>query len=327
MPEHYNKPVDMDIEPVIIRGRSSFRLAVILTAPGCIYARTTGGCRFCGFAAMTTKGIPVTRENYEKQLECIIEVLKKDPRKIEEVDIYNSGSFLAEEEVPDVSRRQIFQKLSRLEEVKKILVEARPEHVTGKKLQPLVDQVPGKKVEIGIGLESADDEIRTNIINKGIPIDVFEKAAKIIRDAGAALLVYVLVKPAGITEKEAFRDAVATAHYLKKLSLKLGKGETPFNIKIAYQPAFVARDTPLEKEYQAGRYEVLNLWTVVELVRETAGLLPVQVALWDEGLSDGRVPRGCSKCDAQLRKTLEHFNGHGDVSILENLHCSCRGKQ
>ena len=45
---------------------------VILTAPGCAYARTSGGCTNCGFPQTFGTGKPVSTEDYLAQVEAAL---------------------------------------------------------------------------------------------------------------------------------------------------------------------------------------------------------------------------------------------------------------
>lgn len=323
----HDRPLAIELAPIGERGRQGFRLAVVLAAPGCGYARRTGGCRFCGFAELSTRGAAVSPEEYLAQADVIAEAVRTAGEKVVEVDLYSSGSFLADEEVPAAARLGIVQRLATLPGLATLLVESRPEHVTAARLRPLVEAAAGRTLLVGIGLESADQRVREQLMRKGFSLAAFERAAELVWEAGASLLVYALVKPAGLDEAEAAADAVATACYLAGLRRRSGNpdGAAPPGLRLAYQPAFVARGTALEQEYLAGRYTLLSLWTVVEVVRAAAALLPVQVALWDEGLAAGRVAAGCPACDAMLRRALAAFNASGDVALLQGLACPARG--
>ena len=325
MPVDATHPVSFELLPAVVGGRASTRLAVVLRAPGCRYARATGGCRFCGFLALSTHGAPVTTGDYAQQIERVLEAARASARAVEQVDLYNSGSFLADEEVPVEARALMLERIRSLPAVQKILIEARPEDVTADRLRPLVARAGDARLEVGIGLESADDRVRSDLMQKGFSLAAFERAAGVIRDCGAALLAYVFLKPPGLDEAAARDDAMATARYLSSLSARLRDGAHPaFRVTFALQPAFVARGSALEAEWAAGRYQLLNLWTVLEVVLCAARLLPVQVGLWDEGLAQGRVPSGCDRCSGRLRDALRRFNESADLSLLENLpRCAC----
>jgi archaeosine synthase beta-subunit len=319
------RPVSLELVPAVVAGKPSTRLAVVLRAPGCRYARATGGCRFCGFLALSTRGAKVTAADYRAQIEAVLEAALAAKPPVEQIDLYNSGSFLADQEVPAEARTLMLSSLTTLPAVQKILIEARPEDVSRDKLRPLVALLSEVRLEVGIGLESADDRVRAELMRKGFSRAVFERAAGEIRDGGASLLAYVFLKPAGLGEAEARDDAVATAHYLAALRSRLRDSAHPdFALTYALQPAFVARESALEAEWTAGRYQLLNLWTVLDVAVVAGRLLPVQIGLWDEDLAGGRVPCGCAHCSPVVRDALRRFNETADLSVLTGLpRCAC----
>ncbi len=317
------KPLAVQRGQAIVDGRPAVRASAILASPGCSWARATGGCTFCGFLELSTRGEAVSVEDYERQAEAIVEAV--GAQGAGEVDLYNSGSFLADDEIPAQARLAILSRVAAIPGLRRILIEARPGDVTVEKLAPLVAQVPHATLEVGIGLETADDSLRERALKKGFSLAAFESAAGIVHQSGAALLAYVLVKAPGLSEEQALRDAAATLAALAALRDRLSVSGRPLAVRAALEPAFVARGTALEQEHLAGRYALLSLWTVRELVLATHELLPLQVALWDEGLAEGRVASGCAECTPRLREAFERFNAEGGVAALERLEpCACK---
>ncbi len=321
-----NRPVSMEIEPVSIGGKPSARMAVVLAAPGCVYARRTGGCRFCGFQQLSTQGRIVSAVEFERQADTIINTVRRSKLRVEEIDLYNSGSFLADEEIPPKARMMFIGRLSQLPGIRKILIEARPEHVTEEKLRPLVQLAGGHIIEVGMGLESASDAVRIELLRKGFSREDFERAAGCVAACGASLLAYVLAGAPGLSPCETAEDCVETARFLKDLALDLKQkgGYTQFDIKMALQPVFIGAGSALEREHRSGSYRLISLWTVVYIVLKSAPLIPIHVALWDEGLAGGRVPEGCETCTDVIRSALREFNATGNAAVLRKLRCSCR---
>ncbi len=320
---HRAKPKAIQLGETVLDGKPAVQASAILTAPGCSWARATGGCTFCGFLELSTRGEAVSVEEYERQAEAVVEAV--GARGAGEVDLYHSGSFLADDEIPAEARSAILARVAAIPGLRRILIEARPADVTREKLAPLVALLPHATLEVGIGLETADDSLRERALKKGFSLEAFERAASALHELGAALLAYVLVKPPDLSEEQAFQDAAGTIATLAALRARLSAPGRPLAARAALQPAFVARGTRLEQEYLAGRYEVPSLWTARDVVLATHHLLPLQVALWDEGLADGRVAKGCSACTPRLREALDGFNATGEVAALESVACSgCR---
>ncbi|HEY3450441.1 MAG TPA: hypothetical protein VGK67_29065 [Myxococcales bacterium] len=310
------RPAFVERVPVWLAGRPSQRLIVILRASGCAWARKPGGgCTNCGFDRLTTHGEPVTSDDLVAQFEAALAQAGLDG--VGEVDLYNSGSFFADPEIPPDARARILERLGREGGVSRVLVESRPEFVRAADLAAARAALGPRQLEVGIGLESCDDRVRDVLIHKGFGLSEFEKAVAALGAHGVRLLVYVLVKPLGLSEREAIEDVIATARYVFSLAHRLGVAA-----RIALEPVFVAPGTKLEKEFLEGRYQPPSLWSVVEIVRRVHPLGELLVGLSDEGLEPRRLPSGCEACSADLRASLAEYNRTRDPKALDAAHCA-----
>lgn len=316
------KPAWIERVPARVSGKPATRLIFIFRAPGCAYARRPGGgCTMCGFGSMTFGTEPWTSADLIAQAESVFGA----PGALDgigEVDLYNSGSFFADGEMPPDVRTHVLGLLGKTS-VARILVESRPEFITPERIADSRRLLPNAILEVGIGLESSSDTIRERFINKGFGLPEFERAAGVLASAGAGLLVNVLLKPIGIHDDEAaVADAVNTGRYIfgfaKRLSLPA---------RVALQPTFIAPGTSLERDYVAGRYQAVSLWAVVETVIALSALGETVVGLSDEGLEPKRVPGGCGRCDESIKSALRAFNRTGNPALLERLTCPCHPRR
>ncbi|MBF0502336.1 MAG: hypothetical protein HQM09_19505 [Candidatus Riflebacteria bacterium] len=237
---------------------------------------------------------------------------------IGEVDLYNSGSFFADEEMPPEVRTHVFKCLGSFP-LSRVLVESRPEFITSERVEEARRLLGNIPLEVGIGLESADDDIRERFIRKGFDRSAFESASAVLSETGAGMVVNILLKPLGLEESAAVDDAVSTGRYVFELAGRLG-----LSTRVALQPVFVAPGTPLETEFLAGRYLPPNLWSVVEVVRRLHCMGETVVGLSEEGLEPKRSPAGCGKCDGIIRQALRDYNRTKNINIFDSLNCSCR---
>ena len=103
------------------------------------------------------------------------------------------------------------------------MVESRPEYVNEDVLRDCCTLIPGKILEVAIGLESANDDIRIRKINKGFVRKDFEKAMKVINqlksDFDVRVKAYLLFKPILTSEKDAIDDAVKSAQYAERVGV------------------------------------------------------------------------------------------------------------
>jgi archaeosine synthase beta-subunit len=311
-------PKKVEWIPAQVEGRPGFRLMVILTAPGCAYARASGGCTNCGFTRTFGTGKPVSAEDYRLQVEVALGRIPPGNRAPVEVDFYNSGSYFNPEEVPEPAQSAMLAMAAARPEVGSLLVETRPEYVTVARLQAALAACRGKPLEVGIGLESANPEILSRRIHKGYTWEQFAAAARSLAGAGARLLVYVLLKPINTGEREAIEDSVETARKIFALGREL-KCPT----RVALEPCFVAPQTPLYHAFEQGRYRPAWLWSVAEVVWRIAPLGRVLVGLSDEGMNPFQMPHNCEHCSERFRHALAVFNQTQDPAGLRTLSCDC----
>ena len=311
-------PKKVEWIPAQVEGRPGFRLMVILTAPGCAYARTAGGCTNCGFPQTFGTGKPVSAEDYHAQAEAALARIPGGIQAPVEVDLYNSGSYFNPEEVPEPAQAAMLALAAARADVTSLLVESRPEYVSAATLRRALDACRGKPLEVGIGLESANPEILSRRIHKGYTWEQFAAAARLLAGAGVRLLVYVLLKPISTGEREAIEDSVETARKLFALGHEL-KCPT----RVALEPCFVAPQTPLYHAFEQGRYRPPWLWSVAEVLSRIAPLGRVLVGLSDEGTNPLQTPHNCGHCTSRFRHALAAFNQTQDLAALRALSCEC----
>lgn len=316
MIKNRKKPVSVEIAPVFYAGKKGKRLMVTLYAQGCGY----GKCNFCAFKELTTKGDPLKEVELIEQFTSAISGQNFDKKNIIKLDIYNSGSFLNPSEIPLKAQTEILQRASLIKDLECVMIESRPEHIIANpdRLLNFKEILGEKELEVAVGLETSDDFIRNVIMNKGFKLSDFRDAAEIISDCACNLLVYVFLKPPFLDEKNAIEDSIKTIIYLSELAMDL-----ELSLKIALQPAFVGINTPLEELFLKGLYKPPTLWNVIEILYFCSDLVDIQVALNDEGLSNGRFASTCPKCNKAVRLAVEKFNQDGSLNHFNNLLCNC----
>lgn len=304
--------------PTCLNGRPTTRLVVIFRASGCAWARKPGGgCAMCGFQAMTTAGKPVEPADLIAQFESVV----AQPGAFDgvgEVHLYNSGSFFADQEFPPEVREHVLGRLGRAE-VQRVLVESRPEYLRAQQLVTARAALGTVELEVGMGLESADDRIREVLICKGFGRSEFERAVGTLGESASRLLIYLLIKPPGLTEEQALQDAVASARYAFDVARSDG-----VPARVAFQPVFVAPGTALGREYLAGRYRPPSLWTVIDVLRQTHPLGEVSVGLSEEGLGAHAIPAACALCTPRLKAALTEYNRTRALPALDQIPCDCQ---
>ncbi len=312
------KPAYCRISPVNIEGKGANRLMIVLKTRGCEYARKTGGCTVCGFLNHADQRI--TGKEIIGQLDFVIGTF--DLSEVEEIDILTLGSFLNDSEVDRGTRLEIMERLSKIVHVLRISIESRAEYVTVEKIKELKQALGGNKIlEFGIGLESANDYLRNAIIKKGLSRKSFENTIAKVKEAEANLLTYLLIKPPHVSEKDAITDAVQSAAYVFATA-----GKNGVSARVAFEPVFICENTHLENLYRQAQYRLLNLWSVVEVIKNAHDYGCIFIGLSDENLSMERMPHSCPSCGKKIVNAIERFNKSQDISEILDLDCQCKSQ-
>jgi len=290
-------------EPELLNAERVECLVVILRTRGCGWA-VNDGCTMCGYKNDTLAG--VGGEDILKQW------AKASGRRKEErmLKVFTSGSFLDPDEVPPDVQRAIVGDASAWAE--RVIIESRPEYTSA---EWLAEMAGVTKLQVAIGLETASDLIRQRCVNKGFTWEDYKSAAERVKEAGASVKTYLLLKPPFLTEKEAIEDAVASIGAAGELS------ET-----ISLNPVNVQRGTLAERLWRAGEYRPPWLWSVMEVLERGSRLTDARLVCDPTGGGKGRGAHNCGKCDKLVLDALKAFSISGDASALGGPDCGCRGE-
>jgi len=224
------------------------------------------------------------------------------------VKIFTSGSFLDTREISREERRKIFEVLPDVE----ITVETRPEFVTESALEDL----KGKKVEIAIGLESANDEVLKRCVNKGSSVSNFLKASRRIKEADLKVKAYLLLKPPFLSEREALDDLKHSIDFCSEHA-----------DVISINPVNVQKGTLVEKLWFEGRYRAPWLWSLTDaLIYSQKYLEKAIVTSMPSGGGSRRGVHNCFLCDREVLKAIESCRIKQDYGALSSLGCECIDK-
>ncbi len=299
----------------IIGNMTGTALSLVLNTIGCTHARSdAAGCTMCSYLLDGTSTPPTN----EQLLNQFIMGMKKLDGLSEPlaVKLYTSGSFLDESEVPVSVRSDILTKIQEDDRLKQVVLESRPEYVTPSTMAHIRDCIPQKDVEIGIGLESVNDAIRSICINKGFSLSDFQQALTIARNHDIDVRAYVLVKPPFLTERDALEDSVET------ITKAIEMGVTTVSVN----PVNIQKNTLVDRLWFRGVYRPPWLWTVVEVLNRAREQTDAKTPIICDPVAAGkqRGTHNCGKCDKQIVKAIRTFSLKQDVAILKKLHCDCK---
>ena len=280
-----------------LNGNIENSFVLILRTIGCSWAHKSG-CLMCGYF----------KETYnagDKELVNQINEAYRQYNGEKIVKIFTSGSFLDTHEIPKKLQLTILKKFSK---AKKIIIESRPEYI--KNLDNF-DNDP--RIEVAMGLESANDLVLEYAINKGFTFDKWHSAATQVKEHGMSLRVYILIKPPFLTEKDAIKDAIKSAEKVKKIA-----------DVISFNPVAIHSKTIIEYLWRKKLFSPPWLWSVVDVLRNTSSFYNGMIKCDVVAGGKTRGSHNCGRCDQTVIKAIRDFSLNQSVNVFENISCACQ---
>ncbi|MFX1264464.1 MAG: archaeosine biosynthesis radical SAM protein RaSEA [Promethearchaeota archaeon] len=290
-------------------------LSIVLATSGCSHARgESGGCTMCSYL-LDGSHEAVPSDKILQQFGRAIESASSEKGPLS-IKVYTSGSFLDEDEVPIDARNNILGLINEDERVKEVVLESRPQYVTEDSMGAIHDLLDGPHVEIGIGLESSSDPVRTLCINKGFEIEDFADAVRTAKGHKIGIRAYVLLKPPFLTERDALLDSVHTIEDAAKM------GATTISIN----PVNVQKHTLVERLWTRGLYRPPWLWTLVEVLSQARVQVDSSITIVCDPVAAGkkRGVHNCGRCDESITMAIRNFSLDQKTGVFDSLDCACR---
>ncbi len=286
---------------------------LMLPGSGCEYHKKTGGCTMCGFYKSTdkyAKGMLFPGFIFKTLFSLAQRAVESElPR---EIFIFNGGSFLNDKEIPVSFRHYLYDQVSKSNHLDRLIIESRCEYITDSKIAKAVCDLNGKKLVIGIGLESQDDYIRNIVINKSLTKTMFQEKVALLKRYGVDVLAYIFLKPSGLSEKEAYKETIETIKY----ALSIGVRE------IALSCAFVQEGTKMAEDFHKGNFRPPYLWTILEIIKEiNANNWPVSIGGFSDEPPPISAPANCLDCSPQIYLAIEKFRQDRILGSIPTCDC------
>ena len=291
-------------------------LVFILPTLGCSWALSgSGGCSICGYIYDNPQ-----QPDFEMILSSFQNILKNKLTKEFDysVKIFTSGSFLDTREFPEEYQLKIFEALSQYEVIKEIVIESRPEYVKDSKLKDIAKIIDTSLLEIAIGLESSNNSILMNSINKGFFWEDFVKATNIIKTIGARVKAYLLFKPPFVSEYDSIRDTLQSVKKLVSIGIDT----------ISINAISIHRGTYLSQLFEKDEYRTPWLWSLYYLCKEIKKQYP-DIRLICDIVSGGNIrgSHNCGDCDKQVIDSIKEFTMSQNTEHLsKNIGCTCKSE-
>ncbi|MEF8873291.1 MAG: archaeosine biosynthesis radical SAM protein RaSEA [Candidatus Thermoplasmatota archaeon] len=280
-------------------GKAVDVFSLIFRTRGCSWSYTSG-CSMCGYYTDTNPYIG--DEDLREQLERAL--TEYDGQDI--VKIYTSGSFFDEREIDERLALEILQAF----EAEKIVVESRPEFIDVEKIESYSKKVD--TLEVALGLESADDFVLKNCINKGFTFGDYKEKVKQISEH-VSIRTYLLLKPPFLFEKEAIDDIIESIRKIEDLT----------DI-VSINPVNVQRGTLVEKLWKKNLYRPPWLWSIIEILSEE-DVSDTTVFISEAAIGSKRGAHNCGECEDRFKQIIHDYNLTQDDHLLKDVtECSCR---
>ncbi|UJG42908.1 MAG: archaeosine biosynthesis radical SAM protein RaSEA [Candidatus Heimdallarchaeum endolithica] len=290
-------------------------IVFILPTRGCSWALSrSGGCSICGYLYDNPQKPDFSEmlSDFSSKLSSLI-----DPSLSYSIKLFTSGSILDSLEVPKQVLISILHELQPYSSsIKELVLESRPSYVTEEKLTLLRDHFDIAKVEIAIGLESANNAILRDSINKGFFWEDFERATKRVFSFGAKIKAYLLFKPPFVSEFDSILDIFNSVKQVVSLGVDT----------VSINAINIQRGTYLSSLFEKNFYRPPYLWSLVHICQELSTLYPNLRIICDP-VAGGkkRGAHNCGSCDSAIVQALKDFTLSQDPSILQDLpSCPCK---
>ncbi|TFG34952.1 TIGR01210 family radical SAM protein [Candidatus Thorarchaeota archaeon] len=290
-------------------------LSIVLSTIGCAHARSDeGGCTMCSYLLDGTSRNP-TSDELVQQFRLAMTKIQTSIAPLS-IKIYTSGSFLDNEEIPIEAHDAILHDIAVDDRVKEVVLESRPEYVLGPTMASISEILGDRIVEIGMGLESSSDFVRTICINKNFSLESFNQAVKIAKNFEIGTRAYVLLKPPFMTERDALIDSQQTMND----AINAGVSSLSFN------PVTVQSNTLVEFLWKRGKYRPPWLWSVIDVLKYAKGVSNSRVNIVCDPVAAGkqRGTHNCGECDTNIVAAIRKFSLDQNVRNFENLTCDCK---
>lgn len=275
-----------------------------------------GRCAFCSLPDMSLGGETVTAHDIEAQIDFIISNYTRDQiNQVAKVSVYTASSALDQECLPTRSLMYLAIKVCDIPLLKQVSLETRPEYVEDWELKAFKN-IFGKNVdlEIGIGYETHDPELRNKVLHKGLSIEKLRTLLKMLAENKCTFKAYLMLKPHhSLSEEEGIIEANNGVKELYELSKE-------FNVptSLHLNPTYIAEGCRLTNEMIEFGFQPPELDSVIKVVKTSKELnMPIYVGLDDEGMAiKGGTFRSTGLDKEKTVAALTSFNRHQDFEKL-----------
>jgi radical SAM enzyme (TIGR01210 family) len=259
--------------------------------------------------------IIITDEDIKQQIDAAF--INSDACDV--LTVYHNGNFFADKELSDNVREYIYTRVAN-SNFKNLVVESLPQFITRNKLDKARAKLSGKIMQVAIGLQSWDDDIREYAINSTCTKDKFLEANALLKEFGYSAQVFLMFKPPFLSVQESIDDLVNGVVKLHKIGI-----DDPIIC-----PMRVAKHTVVHALFNRGEYIPPTLWQLVQAIKNIHERVPntlCRIAItclneFDKIYSIRAT--ACKKCADKIIKELSEYNHTHNISGVKRLTCECK---
>lgn len=302
----------------------------VILPGGCAWAlEEHGGCTFCPFQKAVDRyvgNLPLSAAEFLHLFGASFQTIRD---RVTMLNVFTAGSFFNPGELPAAVQTGIAGAVARQDNIRILRVESRLEHLTEERVAPVVAALGGKTLDVVIGFETQDDELR-RLLKKGMSKRGLAEKVGLLKRLGARVSIYLMVKPhPAASEGWAIEEAKASIRY----AFAIGADEVQLQATyiVNADPDGTKGDKNMMYQWHANLgFEPPSLWSIAEVLHETAGAGPVMLGAWEtETPPPVRTPsdRNCDVCRGPLLERIAQWRTTLDPALFapEALPaCGCR---
>lgn len=283
----------------------------ILLPGGCEWAlkKEYGGqCAFCEFQEIVdfvAGDLPFSHEEFMAIFRAGFATMSD----ADMLNVFTAGSFLNPGEIPMESQAAMARAVAAAGRTSILRVESRVQFMVEETIRPLVEILApnGKTLDVAIGFETQDEWLRNKTLRKGMSRGGFIRGVQTAKALGARVSAYVILMPIGMEEGYAIKECVDSI----KFAFETGVDEVLLQARYSHYP----------------EVKCPKLWSIAQVLRETASLGPVMLGKWETELPEPKVwPQNCPACTPQVMQALVRWrDGLQPTELAEDRlpECAC----
>lgn len=298
------KPAYWSINKIFVNNKTQNRMMIVFRTPPCQKIIQGERCFICGFDCHCKN---IKGYNIASQFRFLKKIIEQN--KIERVDILSSGSILDEKQINYKQVLKLMEEIKKLKSIRSVLIEGRAEYCSLDKLRQIKEVLnKNTELEYGIGLESYSSYVRNVILKKDLNLKDYIACVKKLSEIDVSTCTYILMGVPELSSKDSLEEAKSSV--LKVINFYK---KHKYKGRIALFPIFIAPGTPLEDLYNQGKYNLITLGSIIDILSEIKNKVdfkrhPIFIGLDDEKISCGRYVSPCNEKEKRDLKLIEKFN-------------------